>query len=137
MAGHNPAFPNVATFGDGHKPVKIQSGNILNWSGFFMMTLAELNTLAARECLIDIWGDNATAVLAAIDTVDAVPMSSDEFLNHCTSRGGTQCALLLSGIEELYPAVWEAIPDNMGEYALHALSTVLELLQIEKLYERV
>ena len=95
-----------------------------------MKTLLELNTLASRECLAELWGTDATKVLSVIDSLDTTPMSGNDFLNHCTPCGGNWCALLLSGIKALYPTVWEAIPDDMGNHAFHAIGTVLELLKI-------
>lgn len=95
-----------------------------------MTTLAELNTLASKECLIELWGDNAHTVLNVIDTTNAPTISGNEFLDHCTPCGGDMCGLLLSGIRALYPTVWEAIPDDMGKHAFYALGTILELLNI-------
>ena len=95
-----------------------------------MTTVAELNTLAPRECLVALWDADATEVLSAIDSLNPVPMDGKDFLSHCTPCGGDMCGLLLSGIRALYPTVWEAIPDNMGKHAFYAVGTVLELLNI-------
>lgn len=95
-----------------------------------MIKVAELNTLAPRECISALWGDSAPEVLEVIDTTNAPTMSGNEFLNHCTPCGGNWCALLLTGIKALYPEVYETIPDDMGKHAFYALGTVLELLNI-------
>ena len=95
-----------------------------------MKTVAELNTLAPRECLVALWDTDATAVLSAIDSLDPTPMNGNDFLTHCTPCGGDWCGLLLSGIRALYPTVWDAIPDDMGKHAFYAIGTVLELLNI-------
>ena len=95
-----------------------------------MKTLAELNALASRECLVELWGEDATKVLATIDSTTIVPMHGKDFLSHCTTYGGDWCALLLSGIKALYPAVWDAIPEDMGKHSFYALGSVLELLNI-------
>lgn len=95
-----------------------------------MTTLAELNTLAAKDCLVNLWGDDAATVFSAIDALTTTPMDGKDFLTHCTACGGNWCALLLSGIKELYPTVWDAIPDEMGDHAFYAIGTVLELLNI-------
>lgn len=94
-------------------------------------TIAELNTLPAREYLQAVWGEHATGVLSAIDSVETTPMSTRYFLDHCTACGGNWGGMLLTGIRELYPTVWEAIPDDMGTFAWNAICTVCELLDIK------
>ena len=94
------------------------------------ITVAELNTLAPTECLVALWGDNADAVINAILTTNAPTMDGKDFLTHCTACGGNWGAMLLTGIKELYPAVYDAIPDDMGKHSYYAICTVLELLNI-------
>lgn len=92
------------------------------------MTISELNNLSDRECISVLWGDN---VLEVIDNQTTTPMTMDEFLKHCTACGGNWGGMLLTGINDLYPAVYEAIPDNMGHFAWLAICTTMKLLNIE------
>lgn len=70
------------------------------------------------------WGDDflMKACLTAKN-----PMSFDYFLNACTACGGNWGGMLLTGISRLYPALWEAIPEDMG---IHAFTTICNLLII-------
>ena len=95
-----------------------------------MVSLAELNKLAAQDCLIELWQDDAQTVINAIDSVDTPTMVGKDFLTHCTCCGGDWTAMLLTGIKALYPTVYDAIPDDMGKHSFYAIGTVLELLKI-------
>jgi hypothetical protein len=92
------------------------------------MTIAELKALTDREFLAYNWGDN---ILTVIDRQNTVQMTMKEFLSHCTACGGNWGGMLLTGIKKLYPAVWEAIPDNMGSFAWACLCNTLKLLGVE------
>ena len=78
--------------------------------------------------LLEWWGHKyAAKVMTAIenDNTDSMPFS--EFLNHCTIMDGGWGDTILTGIGELYPEVWKAIPDDMSVNALNCLCAVLEL----------
>ena len=88
----------------------------------------------AYDYLKDLWGEEtARKVLVAAFT--AVPTAEvetfDDFLKHCTARGSNWCQMILTGIKALWPAVYDAIPDNMGVNAFSALTCVLILCDIE------
>ena len=53
--------------------------------------------------------------------------SFDAFLTHCVACGGNWGGMLLSGIRELFPKVWDAIPDDMGHDPFFCLIKVLRL----------
>ena len=91
----------------------------------------DLNTLSERDFLAAVWKDDGAKVLAEIDATTTTPMTIKEFLDHCTLCGGNWGGMLLTGIRKLYPAVWEAIPDDMGIYAWNAICTVCTLLDIK------
>lgn len=91
------------------------------------MTTQQLNALSDRECISTLWGDN---VLAVIDNQHTTTMTIDEFLKHCTACGGNWGGMLLTGIKELYPEVYDAIPDEMGHFAWLAICTTLKLLGV-------
>lgn len=91
------------------------------------MTTQQLNALSDRECISKLWGDN---VLVTIDNQHTTPMTMDEFLKHCTACGGNWGGMLLTGINKLYPEVYNAIPDDMGHFAWYAICTTLKLLGV-------
>ena len=92
------------------------------------MSIQELSNLSARDFVANQWGID---VLAVIEEQDTTPMTQPEFLNHCTACGGNWGGMLLTGIKALYPAVYNAIPDNMGHFAFRCICETLELLQIK------
>ena len=57
-------------------------------------------------------------------------MEFDDFLNYCVACGGNWGGMLLSGIKELFPDVWELIPDDMGMFAFSVICDTLRLLNI-------
>ena len=92
------------------------------------MPVSEYDKMSPREIINELWG---AEVLEVIDRQRTVPMTIDEFMsNHCISCGGNWLAMLITGIKDLYPEVYDAIPDQMGEYAFFCTCRVLELLQI-------
>lgn len=91
--------------------------------------IKELGKLPDREFIENVWEDGQK-VLDVIDRQTTERMPMNQFLTHCTACGGNWGGMLLSGINELYPEVYEAIPDNMGPLAWSAICTVLRLLNI-------
>lgn len=92
------------------------------------MTIAELKALTDREFLAYNWGDS---ILSVIDKQDTVKMTMKDFLSHCIACGGNWGGMLLTGIKELWPEVWEAIPDDMGMFAWRCLCDTLTMLGVE------
>lgn len=74
------------------------------------------------------WGDN---VLAAACLVEKKHMTFKEFLNHCTACGGNWGGMLLSGVRELWPEVWDVIPEDMGVHAFYTICSLLILLGVD------
>ena len=91
------------------------------------MTIAELSALSEREFIANQWGES---VLAIIDQQSTTPMTMKDFLSHCTACGGNWGGMLLTGIKELWPDVWEAIPDDMGVFAWRCLCDTLTVLGV-------
>lgn len=92
-------------------------------------TSSELAQLSPAEMLIACWKEKGIAIVEYVDTLEDFhikPMS--EFLSHCTLCGGDWGAMLLSGIEELYPTIWELIPEDMGVFAFSVICDLVELL---------
>lgn len=89
-----------------------------------------LDQLTDDEFMVAVWKEDGIKVLETISAQNATPMTMDDFLPHCTACGGDWGGMLLTGIKALYPAVYNAIPDNMGHFAWRCICTTLELLQI-------
>ena len=92
--------------------------------------IEELNKMNNEEFLIANWKENGVAIVMYIDTLNPTPMTMKAFLTHCTTCGGNWSGMLLTGIKELYPTIWNLIPDNMGIFSFNCLSIVLNLLNI-------
>ena len=90
----------------------------------------------AQDYLIKVWGEDGKAVIATIfnrgsDELLSSTMSMKEFLQCCTCCGGNWGGMLLTGIKKLFPSVWNAIPDYMGDYAFPALCYTIMLCGID------
>ena len=74
------------------------------------------------------WGEEVV-----IACFEATPFNDtfSHFLDHCTACGGNWGGMLLSGIRELYPEVYDDIPDRMGVYAWQLLLHTLILLGVK------
>ena len=91
--------------------------------------LSDIKQREAIGCLLECWGEEADPVIEACYD-HAKPMSLDEFKTHCTCCGGNWCAMLLSGINDLYPEVYDAIPDDMGRHSFECILCVMLLLGV-------
>lgn len=85
----------------------------------------------AQDTLIEHWGDEGKNVIVECSKVAPFNDTFDNFLNHCYSCGGNWGGMLLSGIKELYPDVWESIPDDMGCFAFTDICMVLNLCGVD------
>ena len=85
----------------------------------------------AQEQLISHWEDAGKRVIEEIAKVAPFNSGSKEFLDHCTACGGNWGGMLLTGIRELYPAVWDAIPDDMGVDSFACICSVLILCGVD------
>ena len=82
----------------------------------------------SRELIKSEWGEN---ILAIIDNQDKVNMTMKDFVSkHCTQCGGNWGGMLLTGINNLWPKVYDAIPNDMGIFAFSCICSVCELLGI-------
>lgn len=84
----------------------------------------------AEDFLIEIWKEDGKKVVDECSKAKPFEGSMNDFLSHCTAMGGNWGGMLLSGLKEIYPSVWDAIPDNMGTFAWAGICSVLELLNI-------
>ena len=96
------------------------------------MTVDQLVQLTPDEYVVANWGEAGLKLVELISTKYAnnPHMELDEFLSHCTMCGGNWGGMLLTGIQELFPDVWELIPDDMGMFAYSVICDTLNLLNI-------
>lgn len=85
----------------------------------------------ASAFIIKEWKDRGKSIVDYIETLDTSPKPLDKFWEHCTACGGDWGAMILTGIKELYPDLWDLIPDHMGIFAFSLLCEVLNLLGYE------
>ena len=90
-----------------------------------------LSELEGDDFIVAVWKEDGIRVLEAIDRQDAEPMTMSSFLGDCHTYGGDWGAMLLSGVEALYPEVYDAIPEDMGHFAWRCICEVLELLNVK------
>ena len=85
------------------------------------------NIRTAQDCIVRHWGEQGKFVIEICHQME--PFNSDfkSFLSHCTMCGGDWGQMLLTGINELWPEVYEAIPNNMGMNAWACLCNTLIL----------
>lgn len=96
------------------------------------ITIDELTKLTPDEYVVACWHEAGLAIVNLIDEKysNNTFMEFDDFLNHCVACGGNWGGMLLSGIKELFPDVWELIPDDMGMFAFSVICDTLRLLNI-------
>lgn len=87
------------------------------------MTNQELRRYVSKN-----WGNN---VLTAIDNQHIIPMTVNDFMNQCTPCDSNYTKMFLTGIQKLYPEVYNAIPENKGRHAWTSTCTTLALLGVE------
>ena len=87
--------------------------------------------IEAQELLVKYWGDSGKRVIEACAKQTPFNNTIKEFLSHCTACGGNWGGMLLTGIRELWPDEWEAIPDDMGCFAWACLCQTLTLCGVQ------
>ena len=87
--------------------------------------------IKAQNNLVEDWGDDGKKVIVLCHQSERFCGNTKMFLSHCTCCGGDWGAMFLTGVRELYPDVWEAIPDDMGWRAFILIINVLQLLGVE------
>lgn len=80
----------------------------------------------AQEMLVKYWGEDGKKVIVETIKAERQPIKFTEFLDYCL-KYHDYGKMVLTGIDRLYPNVWEAIPDNMGVQAWGCLTAVLVL----------
>lgn len=86
----------------------------------------------AQNSLVEMWGEDGKKV---IEKCHASIPYNDVFKafvhKECVACGGNWGAMLLSGINRLYPDVYDAIPDDMGWNPFFAICQTLILLGVD------
>lgn len=85
----------------------------------------------AQKTLVENWEENGKKIIALCATIEPFNRPFEDFLKVCTPCGGNWGGMLLTGIQEKYPEVWEAIPDDMGCFAWSCLCSVLILFGVD------
>ena len=85
----------------------------------------------AHLTLVTKWGDDGRKVIETAAKVNPFNGNCSEFLNHCVCCGGNWIGMYLTGIKELYPTVWDAIPESMGHYAFDCVFSTMILCGID------
>ena len=68
----------------------------------------------AQDILVEYWGNDGKRVIEECARVNPFNGSVKNFLEHCIYCGGNWNRILLSGIETLFPSVYDAIPNCMN-----------------------
>lgn len=77
------------------------------------------------------WGESGNDIINAAFN-DHLKITFSEFMCECSGCNGNWVDIIISGIENIYPEVYSAIPkDYLGEGALRALTKVLILCGVE------
>lgn len=84
----------------------------------------------AQRTLVENWEDQGKEVIALAFKARKFDGDMKAWLNFCTTCGGNWGGMLLSGVRDLYPEVWEAIPEDMGVFAWSCICSVLVLLGV-------
>lgn len=87
--------------------------------------------IEAQDYLVKNWGDDGKKVIEAAFTVNPFNGNTKAFLDHCTACGGDWGGMFLTGIKELYPNVYNAIPDEMGVFAFMCIGMTMLLCGVD------
>ena len=85
----------------------------------------------AQEALVKYWGEDGKKVIAQCFQERAFGGDITAFLKFCTAHGGNWGGMFLSGIDYLYPEVYELIPNEMGQSAFACIMYTMLLLGVK------
>lgn len=85
----------------------------------------------ARSYIREEWEETAEQVIDACSRQKGFGGTVKDFLDHCTACGGNWGGMFLTGIRELFPDVYDAIPENMGVHAFTCIANVLVLCGVD------
>lgn len=84
-----------------------------------------------QNCLVENWGEDGKAVIVACLHEKPFNDTFTKFLKYCTACGGNWGGMILTGIRDLYPRVYDAIPNDMGMFAMTCICNTLVLLGVD------
>lgn len=85
----------------------------------------------AQNTLVENWGEDGQRVIATSIHERPFNNSFTKFLSICDACGGNWGGMLLTGIKDLFPSVYDAIPENMGKRAFSCLCAILVLCGVD------
>lgn len=85
----------------------------------------------AKKDILTHWGYKGKNVIEECAKVTPFNDGIKAFLNHCQACGGDWGGMFLVGIRNLYPSVWDAIPDDMGSKAFLCICSTLILCGVD------
>lgn len=87
--------------------------------------------IESQNYLVEDWGVNGKAVIEECHKVNPFNKPFSIFLKECTACGGNWGGMFLTGIEALYPNVYNYIPSNMGVFAFRDICAILVLCGVD------
>lgn len=95
-----------------------------------------LSELTDEEILVVTWEEKGIEFVNDYynGELPNLDMTSKEFLTYCTACGGDWGSMLLSGIRELLPQVWEEIPIKLGANGFMAFTAINIFLRMLGVY---
>ena len=81
----------------------------------------------AQDILVEYWGNDGKRVIEECAKVNPLNGSLETFLEHCVCCGGNWNGMFLSGINALYPSVYDVIPKDMGSMAFSCICATILL----------
>ncbi len=85
----------------------------------------------AQSYLVRHWEEDGKRVIEECAKVAPFNGNASAFLEHCIACGGNWGGMLLTGVQKLYPKVYDAIPDDMGINPWGCICNVLILCGVD------
>lgn len=76
------------------------------------------------------WGESGNNIINAAFN-DHSKITFSEFMSECKGCDGDWVAIILSGMERVYPEVYSSLPPIFGQEALDGLTKILILCGVE------
>lgn len=93
-----------------------------------MLTIKTINDAKSR--LLKEWEEDGQKVIEACAEVNSLGMNASQFLDHCFACGRDWGGMLLSGLKELRPKIWELIPAKLGASGLESYYNICCVLML-------
>lgn len=94
--------------------------------------MIQYNTIIkAKRNLVEHWGDAGKRVIEECAKATPYNNTFGKFLDEGIIYGGSGIGAILVGIRQLYPDVWDAMPDDMGDFVFADICFTLTLLGVD------